>query len=52
MPQHLFDLLDGVHRLVAGAGRIKPDDEHGGIIFTEHELLDIRGQHLGGDAGR
>ena len=51
VPQHLFDLLDGVHRLVAGAGRIKPDDEHGGIVFAEHELLDIRGQHLGGDAG-
>ena len=51
VPQHLFDLLDGVHRLVAGAGRIKPDDEHGGIVFAEHELLDIRRQHLGGDAG-
>ena len=51
MPQHLFDLIDGIHRLVAGAGRIKPDDEHGGIVFAEHELLHIGRQHGGGDAG-
>ena len=49
--QQRFDLADGVHRLVAGAGCVEADDEHGGIVLAEHELLHVGGQHLGGDAG-
>ena len=37
--------------IVAGAGSVEADDEHGGIVLAEHELLHIGGQHLGGDAG-
>ena len=51
LAQQLFDLSDGFHGLVAGAGGVKADDQHGGIVFAEHELLHIGGQHLGGDAG-
>ena len=51
LAQQLFDLLDGFHGLVAGAGGVKADDQHGGIVLAEHELLHIGGQHLGGDAG-
>ena len=51
LPEHFLDLLDRVHRLVAGAWAVEPDDEHGGIIFAEHELLYVRREHLGGDAG-
>ena len=51
LAQQLFDLSDGFHGLVAGAGGVKADDQHGGIVFAEHELLYIGGQHLGGDAG-
>ena len=51
LPQQRFDLADGVHGLVAGAGSVKADDEHGGIVLAEHELLHVGGQHLGGDAG-
>ena len=51
LPQQRFDLFDGVHRLVAGTGSVEADDEHGGIVLAEHELLHVGGQHLGGDAG-
>ena len=51
LAQQLFDLLDGFHRLVAGAGGVKTDDQHGGIVFAEHELLHIGRQHGGGDVG-
>ena len=51
LAQQLFDLSDGSHGLVAGAGCVEADDQHGGIVLTEHELLHIGGQHLGGDAG-
>ena len=51
LAQQLFDLLDGFHGLVAGAGGVKADDQHGGIVFAEHELLHIGRQHGGGDVG-
>ena len=51
LAQQRFDLADGVHRLVAGAGCVEADDEHGGIVLAKHELLHVGGQHLGGDAG-
>ena len=51
LAQQLFDLSDGFHGLVAGAGGVKADDQHGGIVFAEHELLHIGRQHGGGDAG-
>ena len=51
LPEHLLDLPNGVHRLIAGAGAVEPDDEHGGIIFAEHELLDVRREHFLRHAG-
>ena len=51
LAQQLFDLLDGFHGLIAGAGGVKADDQHGGIVFAEHELLYIGRQHGGGDVG-
>ncbi len=41
-----FDLGHGPHRLLADAGTTQLDDEDGGVVLAEQELLKICRQHL------
>ena len=46
LPQYFFDLSHSPHRLLADAGTTQLDDEDGGVVLAEQELLKVCRQHL------